>query len=80
MTRRSDQQKSPRGKFAQLAREVRLLVAPTLGDWNKVLQLSLLLVLVTAVVTAGCVLVVSAAGDAWPLDLVRAYTGVLGEG
>lgn len=79
MSVRSRHLKRRRGKTAQFAREIRLLVAPALGDWSKVLQLGLLLVLVIAVATAGCILVLSAAGDAWPLDLLRAHSGVPGK-
>jgi hypothetical protein len=48
---------------AALAREVRLLVAPALGSWTKVLQL-VLLMLTFAVVVA---IVSAAAGEAWPM-------------
>ncbi|HEY3546624.1 MAG TPA: hypothetical protein VGK17_11100 [Propionicimonas sp.] len=79
MSRRSSSLKRRRGRTAHFAREIRLLVAPALGDWGKVLQLSLILVLVMAVATAGCILVVSAAGEAWPLELLRTQAGVLGK-
>ncbi len=77
--RRSNPGKPPHGRTAQLAREIRLLVAPALGDWNKVLQLGLLLVLVIAVVTAGCVLIVSTAGDTWPVTLLLSHIGTAKE-
>jgi hypothetical protein len=48
---------------AALAREVRLLVAPALGSWTKVLQL-ILLMLTFAVVLA---IVAAAASEAWPM-------------
>ena len=49
------------GRGAPLAREIRLLVAPTLGSWPKVLQLSVL-----TLVGAGALgLLIAASSNGW---------------
>lgn len=56
---------APRG--ASLFREIRLLVGPALGSWSKVLQLTLLLVVLGIIFVA----VIAAVGGSWPASLIN---------
>jgi hypothetical protein len=50
-----------------LAREIRLLVGSVLGNWAKVLQLTLLMIVFALLITV----IAAAAGGSWPISLLN---------